>query len=947
MQMKYLNFFNTTFRNALTASAVLVAGIVITIVITIHNKNREEQQIENDFKIICNDIQGKILVRLQAHAQLLRCGSAMFAASDSISRKDWNTFYKTSYIDRNLPGIQGVGYTAIVPKNRLLQHISEIRKQGFPDYIISPAGDRDIYTSIIYIEPFKGRNLKAFGFDMFSEPIRRRAMEISRDSNIAMLSGKVKLVQETSKDVQAGCLMYVPVYVHNKPIATVEQRRAAIKGWVYSPYRMNDLMTGILGSWGIKQAGQINLRIYDDDKIANEALLFNSEKIDSLSKTEKISRFTAITLVFNGKKWTLHFEQTGERNNSLFGDVLIFLFFGFTISILLFLVILSLLNTRMNAQTIANRLTVELNEEKERFHSLLNSTAEAIYGLDMNGCCTFANEACLKMLGYKSVDVLLGKNMHNQIHHSHADGSHFEVRECKIFKAFQLGKGAHVDDEVLWKADGTCFPSEYWSYPIVVNGKIEGAVVTFVDITERKNSELALKESEEKFRAIFENNSSAMAIIEKDTTISMVNKEYCRIGHYEEKDIIGKSWTTQIPPEDLERLKEYNRLRLEDPRNAPEHYEFSFYRGDGQIRHSLMSVGFIRSTQKIVCSFTDITERRLMEEELLKLSQAVEQSSVSIVITDKNGIIEYVNSKFLEITGYSLDEVVGNNPRILKSGEKPLEEYQTLWGTITSGNEWRGVFHNKKKNGELYWESAVISAIKNGHGEITHFLAVKEDITERKQAEFALKESEERWKFALEGANSGVWDWNMETNKLYTSAQWKEMLGVAEQQISGALEEWSSRVHPDDLNACFEALNLHIEGKKTSYTNVYRIRHISGEYKWVLDRGKIMGYNANGQPTRMIGTITDISERVAMENALRESEAKSIAILHTLPDMVFIQDVNGVYIDCYIPEDARVITSPENFLGKKMQEVLPPDIVERFVPVFEKAIKTKQLSTLR
>jgi PAS domain S-box-containing protein len=592
---------------------------------------------------------------------------------------------------------------------------------------------------------------------------------------------------------------------------------------------------------------------------------------------------------------------------------------------------------------IAEQLTIELKEEKERFHSLLNSTAEAIYGLDMNGCCTFANNACLQMLGCKSIEHLLGKNIHNQIHHSHADGSHFDVKDCNIFKAFQQGKGTHVDDEVLWKTDGTSFPAEYWSYPIFINGKIEGAVVTFVDITERKNSELVLKESEEKFRAIFENNSSAMAIIEKDTTISMVNKEYCRIGHYEEKDIIGKSWTTQIPPEDLERLKEYNRLRLEDSQNAPEHYEFSFYRGDGQIRHSLMSVGFIRSTQKIVCSFTDITERKLMEEELQKLSQAVEQSSVSIVITDKNGSIEYVNSKFLEITGYSMDEVIGNNPRILNSGEKPLAEYQTLWGTITSGNEWRGEFHNKKKNGELYWESAVISAIKNEHGEITHFLAVKEDITERKQSENALKESEERWKFALEGASSGVWDWDMQTNKLYTSAQWKEMLGVAEQQFSGALEEWSSRVHPDDIDACMGALNMHIKGEKPYYSNVYRVKHARGEYMWVLDRGKIMGYSTNGQPTRMIGTITDISERVAMENALKESEAKSLAILHTLPDMVFIQDEKGVYVDCYIPEDAKIITSPENFLGKSMREVLPPDIVERFVPVFEKAIKTKQL----
>ena len=130
-----------------------------------------------------------------------------------------------------------------------------------------------------------------------------------------------------------------------------------------------------------------------------------------------------------------------------------------------------------------------------------------------------------------------------------------------------------------------------------------------------------------------------------------------------------------------------------------------------------------------------LIKHKRIEEELRKLSRAVEQSPASIVITDTTGAIEYVNSKFIQITGYSLEEVKGKNPRVLKSGEKPAEEYTQLWNAITSGGEWRGEFHNKKKNGDLYWEFAVISPITDTHGNITHFLAVKEDITERKLAE--------------------------------------------------------------------------------------------------------------------------------------------------------------------------------------------------------------------
>jgi PAS domain S-box-containing protein len=140
-------------------------------------------------------------------------------------------------------------------------------------------------------------------------------------------------------------------------------------------------------------------------------------------------------------------------------------------------------------------------------------------------------------------------------------------------------------------------------------------IVHTEDQTDRKRAEEVLRESEERFRTIFENSSAAMAILDRDTTISMVNKEYCKRSLYEEEDVIGKSWTTLIPPGDLERLKEYNRKRLIDPKSAPERYEFTFYRKDGELRHSLMSVAIIPTSQNIVCSFVDITDLKLAEKE--------------------------------------------------------------------------------------------------------------------------------------------------------------------------------------------------------------------------------------------------------------------------------------------------------------------------------------------
>jgi PAS domain S-box-containing protein len=148
------------------------------------------------------------------------------------------------------------------------------------------------------------------------------------------------------------------------------------------------------------------------------------------------------------------------------------------------------------------RQELALREKEEKISLLLNSTAEAIYGLDMDGNCTFCNASCLRLLGYNSTDELLGRNMHWQIHAKYPDGTHFPIEECRIFQAFNEGEGTHVDDEVLWRSDDTSFPAEYWSYPQLRDGVVVGAVVTFLDITERKRVEEALQRVNQKLNVL-------------------------------------------------------------------------------------------------------------------------------------------------------------------------------------------------------------------------------------------------------------------------------------------------------------------------------------------------------------------------------------------------------------------------------------------------------------
>ena len=170
-------------------------------------------------------------------------------------------------------------------------------------------------------------------------------------------------------------------------------------------------------------------------------------------------------------------------------------------------------------------------------------------------------------------------------------------------------------------------------------------------------------------------------------------------------------------------------------------------RPDGVIRHLVAKARAGRGRKgeivRLLGTVQDITARRQAEDQLRKLSRAIEQSTVTVIVTDRSGRIEYVNPYFSRLTGYSVEEVLGRNPRILNSGAHPREFFQGLWNQILAGRDWHGEFFNKKKNGENYWESASISPIKNDAGEITHFVAVKEDITERKRVATELKSAKE------------------------------------------------------------------------------------------------------------------------------------------------------------------------------------------------------------
>ena len=363
-------------RKSWKAWADLIVGLVLTAFVTciiqLQVKNREKEK----FNAECTDVIHKIYARLHAHAQILRCGAALFAVDTQVTRSAWKKYTETAAFQRNLPGIQAIEFTLLIPKKKLQQHIEEVRKEGFPQYEVHPLGDRETYSAVLYLEPFSGKNLKAFGYDMLTEPIRRKAMEIARDENIASLSGKVLLVQEDKQDVQNGTILYVPVYQNDKPISTVSERRAALRGWVNSPYRMKDLMQGILGEDEPLQKDRIHFMMYDDS-VSEQSLLYNSA-IANLQPVKTGYLTEKGQIDFNGKKWVLVFDKT-EDNPFIIRHLIAFLCIGgILFSLLLFLLSLSLYTTEQRAQEIARKLTLDLRSLSEHLINIREEERTAI-----------------------------------------------------------------------------------------------------------------------------------------------------------------------------------------------------------------------------------------------------------------------------------------------------------------------------------------------------------------------------------------------------------------------------------------------------------------------------------------------------------------------------------------------------------------------------------------
>ncbi|HEV7816795.1 MAG TPA: CHASE domain-containing protein, partial [Janthinobacterium sp.] len=281
----------------LLAGLVLLVCLVLTAGLWHNAEQNAQQRMQAAFDSRVHVLVNAIAARMQTYIQVLHGVQGLYASSESVEREEFRRYFTSQQLQTNVPGVRGLGYMELVPRARLEAHVAQLRRAGFADYAVRPAGERAWYAPIVYLEPFTGGNLRAFGYDPYSEAVRRAALEQARDSGQAAMSGKIRLVQDDENVVQFGFLIVLPVYDNGLPHDTLAQRRAAIRGWVYAPFRTGDFMAGL----GSEQAARMDVEIYDGDRVSEEARMFDS----AAGLAQRLPMGSEQKISIAGRRWTV------------------------------------------------------------------------------------------------------------------------------------------------------------------------------------------------------------------------------------------------------------------------------------------------------------------------------------------------------------------------------------------------------------------------------------------------------------------------------------------------------------------------------------------------------------------------------------------------------------------------------------------------------------------
>ncbi len=499
------------------ALAALVAPLALTLWGAHLSQDRRDRERHERFSRAADQIAVILRERLTAYEQVLRGGSALFAASARVNHDAWRKYVDSLGIEGRYPGILGLGYITRLPHAEVPAFEAGLRAEGI-EAPVRPAGDRPEHFAVTYVEPMAS-NAATLGVDMAAEPRRRAAAEAARDGGGAVMTAKLELVEDPRH--APGFLLFAPDYARTPPPSTVEERRQTLRGWVFAAARARDLLSAL-------PAGlltDLDLEVYDGTTPSGESLVY--DEVPPMRALDPPRDLIAqrSTVMAAGRPWTLYLTalpgfEGGERR----WERALVLAGGSAASLALFGLVWSLATARRGAIERAERMTSALRASEQRVRSVMDTVADAIVTFDRSGKVHSANPAAEWLFGRRLAD-LIGRDI------------------GELIPGVSPAPSGHVEAQAR-RTDGDTVPVDVAVTP---TAGAETLVAIVRDVSERRAAERALRESEQRIRSILDNTLGGLITVDEAGTIESVNPSAAKIFGYETSELVGQHLAALVP----------------------------------------------------------------------------------------------------------------------------------------------------------------------------------------------------------------------------------------------------------------------------------------------------------------------------------------------------------------------------------------------------------------
>lgn len=712
-------------RPLLLAFGVVLLGLGLTFVTVAGIRSAIDARAQSRFMRHAEQAVSAIESRGDTYIAMLRAGAGLFDIYPNITGADFRRFIERLELDRRYPGIQGVGFALRATPEDIPNVERRIRAEGFDAYTVHPASPVEERYPILYLEPLDLRNRSALGYDMFSNPIRRQAMVRARDTGLPAATGRVTLVQEITEPKQAGFLIYVPVYAEGGVPSTLEERRLLIRGFVYSPFRVDDFLRGVLSS---RARLKVEFDVYDGPAIRGTPIHrspgVRAEQSDALRMSRPIH--------LAGREWTVEFFPA--RDFYLLADRhLLWSVAGAGIFITVVLACLVWRENRARAQ--AEQRTSEFREASQRFETTLRSIGDAVVATDADHRVTFMNEVAERLCDYRLEEA---QGLHIDMVFPLVEERNGKlVPRSAVQRLEESSSDTLENNSLLRSRTGALRPLDDSCAPIEINGVITGAVFVFRDTTERRAAESFLRMQAQ----VLDNMVEGVTVTDQEGYILYTNPAHDHIFGYAPGELVGKHVRFLTTDQEIA-----GRSVLERAMEALQEWgdwtgEFPHRRKDGRVILTRSRVSSVKSngTVRYVCVQEDITEQKRAEAALreseARFRNMADSAPVLIWLAGPDRKLTWVNKTWLDLVGRSLEEELGLG---WTAGIHPHDVEASL-GLLERAYKERKPFTTefriRRRDGAYRWLIANGVPLYDAAGEFTGYVGSCVDITSRHEIE--------------------------------------------------------------------------------------------------------------------------------------------------------------------------------------------------------------------